>query len=134
MTEELTFKKKLARWHVVKAEAAAAASEEVTLRKELFGEAFPNPIEGSKENKCELGDGYILQGDYKINRRVDESALPTVREKLSHDVFDKVIKFKASLNKAGFNSLTAEQKAIFADAVIETPGTPALEIKQPKRK
>ncbi len=125
--------KKLAAWHDLKARAAELGAQEVALRKELFGEAFPQPEEGSKYNKLDLPDGYMLQGDYKINRKIDEAALGEVQKQMDQVMFNRAICFKPKLNKAGFKDIPEDQRTILSAAIIATPGTPSLEVVQKKK-
>ncbi len=124
---------KLAAWHVLKAEAARLNEQEKELRIEIFNMAFPNPEEGSKYNKMDLDDGYMLQGDYKINRRIDEAALGEVQKQMDPVMFNRAFRFKPELNKSGFKDLTEEQRSIACIAIIATPGTPSLDIVQKKK-
>jgi len=128
-----TLLKKLEQWHAAKAAAAKAVAEEQELRKEIFSMAFPTPEEGSKYNKLDLGDGYMLQGDYKINRRVDEAALQEVQKKMDPVAFGRTFKFKPELIKAGLKDISEEQRKIAAVAIIAAPGTPGLDIVQNKK-
>lgn len=132
-TPTKTLLKKLEQWHQVRAEAAKLAEQEKELRVEIFGIAFPTPEEGSKYNKLDLGDGYMLQGDYKINRRVDEAALDEVRKKMDPVAFGRLFRFKPDLIKAGLKDISEEQLLIASAAIIAAPGTPSLEIVQKKK-
>ena len=133
MTIEQKLKDKLVAWHQLKDEAATLAAQEKELRVEIFNLAFPNPEEGSKYNKIDLADGYVLQGDYKINRRIDEAALGEVQKQMDPVMFNRAFRFKPELNKSGYKDLTDEQQRIASIAIIATPGTPALDIVQKKK-
>lgn len=126
-------KEKLATWHNIKDEAATLAAQEKALRIEIFQLAFPTPEEGSKYNKLDLDDGYMLQGDYKINRKIDEAALGEVQKQMDPIMFNRAFRFKPELSKSGFKDLNDEQKQIASLAIIATPGTPSLEIVQKKK-
>ena len=89
--------------------------------------------EGSKYNKLDLADGYMLQGDYKINRRIDEAALGEVQKQMDPVMFNRAFRFKPELNKSGYKDLSDDQKQIASIAIIATPGTPALDIVQKKK-
>lgn len=126
------FINKLNEWNTLRAQITELEAKEIELRKELFATAFPNPEEGSKYNKLDLPNGYMLQGDYKINRRVDEAALDTVRKEMDPIAFGRTFRFKPELSKSGFKDLTDEQKRIASQAIIAAPGTPSLAIVQKK--
>lgn len=129
-----TLLKKLEQWHEVRAKAAEFANKEKELRLEIFGLAFPKPEEGSKYNKLELGDGYVLQGDYKINRTIDVAALDEVKKKMDPVAFNRAFRYVPDLIKSGFKDLSDDQKQIASIAIVAKPGTPALEIVLPKKK
>lgn len=130
---DIPLKTLLAEWHEVKHAAAALVEKERVLRSEIFGKAFPTPEEGSKYNKLDLEDGWMLQGDYKINRRIDEAALGEVQKQMDPIMFNRAFRFKPELSKSGFKDLADDQKAIAAQAIIASPGTPGLEIVQKKK-
>lgn len=123
---------KLAAWNDIKSKITELEAQEVEMRKDLFATAFPNPEEGSKYNKIDLPNGYMLQGDYKINRRVDEAALDVVRKEMDPIYFGRTFRFKPELSKSGFKDLPDEQKRIASQAIIAAPGTPSLAIVQKK--
>lgn len=104
--------------------------EENKLRAELFGGTFPNPTEGV--NKHELPDGRVVKGTYKLNRKIDEAALPSVeaamRDKFQIDPESNLIRRKPELAVGAYKKLTEEQRAVFDEAVISKPGSPTIEI------
>lgn len=133
--ESLTFADALREWYQVNEHLSDVKARELLLRKRLFAEAFPSPTEGAKDNKHALSDGWILQGDYKINRTVDEAALTTLRSS-GHNVaalVDSVIRFKPEVKLKEWKALSDDDRRLLADLVIEKPGTPSLEVKFPKR-
>lgn len=126
------FLSKLEQWNNLKSQLVDLTDKERALRIELFGLAFPKPEEGSKYNKLDLPNGYMLQGDYKINRRVDEAALGTVQKQMDPIAFGRAFRFKPELSNSGFKDLNDEQKKIASQAIIAAPGTPTLAIVQKK--
>lgn len=125
--------KKVERWYTLSEKLAEIKAEELALRKEIFGEAFPAPIEGSKENKMPLAQGWILQGDHKINRKVDEAVVRTLHTGNTAPLIDRCFNFKPSLILKEFKALEDSDLNLLADAVTETPGTPGLKVVLPKR-
>lgn len=125
---------KLIRWHELNEQLTKVKAEEILLRKEIFGEAFPDPTEGSKENKMNLPDGWILQGDYKITRTVDRAVVDTLlRGDNTGPLIDLCFDYKPSLVLKEWKGLGDEDRALLSDAVTEKPGAPALKIILPKR-
>jgi len=109
-------------------------ARELELRKELFARQFPNPVEGSAENKVPLGDGWILQADHKINRTLDDAVVSALmKADNTRPLAEKVFRYKPELNLKEFKGLSPEDRKVIADAVTEKPGTPALKIVLPKR-
>lgn len=135
MTPEQTAK--LTEW-----QAARTAAEEVkpiiekeqALRKEVFALFFPAPIEGT--NKYDLLEGWVLKGTYKIDRKVDEQAVPAVTEALRNMGVnvDLLISYEPKLKTATYRELTAEQRGVFDQALTIKPGSPTLELVPPKVK
>lgn len=125
---------KIERWYQVSEQLGKLKIEELALRKEIFGEAFPNPTEGSKENKMDLAAGWILQGDHKINRKVDEAVVATLQaDDNTRALIDRCFEWKPKLKLAAFKALDSDELNLLADAVTETPGTPSLKVVLPKR-
>lgn len=119
----------LAEWQDTESELKKIKARELDLRNRLFAGAFPKPTEGA--NTHELPDGRKLKGQYKINRRVDEAALPAVLDELrEHGVAnaDVLVKYKPELAKREWNSLSDEAKVIFSKAIISNPGTPGFAV------
>lgn len=133
--EGLSLNQAIQEWWLVDQHLADVKARELELRKRIFGEAFPAPTEGSAQNKLPLADGWILQGDYKINRSVDEATVVSFRAMGDNvaTIVDSVIKWKPELKLKEWKALDAETRKLLAEMVIEKPGTPALEVKLPKR-
>lgn len=128
---------KLTEWQAAKAEADKVKpiiEREQALRKEVFGSFFPAPTEGT--NKFDLPEGWTLKGTYKIDRKVDEQAVPAVTEALRGMGVnvDLLIGYEPKLKTATYKELTAEQRAIFDQALTIKPGSPTLELVPPKAK
>lgn len=123
---------KMREWQEAKRLLDINKAVEIKLRKELFGEFFPIPEEGT--NTFELPEGWKIKGGYKLERKVDEAALPAVNAQLDDlgVAFDKLVAFKPSLVKKEWNKLSEEAKLVFDEALITKPGTPTLEVVPPK--
>lgn len=108
--------------------------EEMKLRKEIFSSMFPTPAEGV--NDSPLHSGWVLKGTYKLDRKIDEAALPAAMEQLRAlgVVADKLVAYKPSLVTSVYKELTAEQRVIFDTALEIKPASPTLELNPPKGK
>ena len=108
---------------------------EMDMRLRLFAGAFAAPKEGTNTHR--LPDGREIKGQYKINRYIDEAALPVTLQALrEHGVAntDVLVRYKPELAKREWNSLSDEAKLMFSPAIIATPATPSLEVVIPKRR
>lgn len=131
LTEELETKLRV--WHETKQQMAALSAKEIDMRKEIFAEAFPEPTEGSSGNKLEIGDGFILQGDYKITRTLDEAAYHALLKTEAAPVVNGVTELKPKLDLRRYKALLPDARLAIAEMILEKPGTPALSIVQPKK-
>jgi len=121
-------------WYRVDQQLSAVKVRELELRKALFARSFPAPVEGSAQNKKDLSEGWILQGDYKINRSVDDAVVSALMKgDNTRALAERVFRYKPELNLKEYKGLSPEDKKLIADAVTEKPGTPSLEVKLPKR-
>lgn len=126
---------KLQEWHLALAEAAKVKpiiEKEQALRKEVMSLFFPAPKEGA--NDFPLPQGWTLKGTHKLDRKIDEAALPAVKEQLREKGYnpDPLIDLKPSLNTAVYRTLSDDNRKIFDQALTIKPGSPTLELKPPK--
>src|SRR5574337_316819 len=136
--KELTEKEKydlLTAWDNVKREVAAfkpTIEKEAALRKQVMAAFFPSPKEGV--NAFDLQADWKLKGTYKLDRKIDEAALPAVQEQMreaGHNP-DPYIKFVPELNTTIYKAASAEIKAILDHAIIMKPASPTVELVPPK--
>lgn len=135
MTEEQV--QLLEEWRQAKLAADAVKptiAKEQQLRKQVFASFYPAPKEGT--NTLELAEGWKLKGVYKLDRKIDEAALPAVAEQLREMGVnsDTLIAWKPDLKTATYKELTAEQRAVFDQALTVKPGSPTVELVAPKVK
>lgn len=107
---------------------------EVLARKALASYYFPTPEEGT--NRMELGGGFDLKLDHKVNRNVDEAALNALGsdtkalkliEKLKIPMADLFYQ-KWELRTGAYRTLNDEQRK-FVDGLLDIKeGTPSLSI------
>lgn len=125
---------KLQEWYKIQQQIDELKADELRLRKEIFESVFTSPVEGSAKNKFDLGDGWVLQGDYKINRKIDEAVISTLaKSDNAGPLVGKVFEYAPKLKLREWKGLTPEDRVLLADAVTETPGTPGLKIVKPQR-
>ena len=123
---------KLSEWMKVSEELKVLKEKEIKLRKEVFQQFFPTPMEGT--TNVELEDGWVLKGVHKINRNVDEAALPAVQRELAkHKVsIDELVRFKPELVIANYRKLDPKWLKILDQAIVSTEGSPSLTLVPPK--
>lgn len=122
-------------WEKVALLQAQIKEAEMEMRLRLFQGAFANPKEGT--NTHVLPDGRAIKGQFKVNRYIDEAALPSTLQALrEHGVAntDALVRYKPELAKSEWNSLSDEARLMFSPAIVATPGTPSLEIVIPKKR
>jgi len=123
----------LSEWYDMSQKLKHLRAAEMLLRKKLFGIAFPDPEEGT--NKYELEDGYVLNGQYQLNRDVGQGAFDAIKEKLreEHVTPEELVGYKPSLKKAHYNKLTDTQRLLFDQCLIIKPASPSMEIVLPAK-
>lgn len=134
----------LKRWEECKATLEAAKNTEMEVRKAVAAYVFPTPKEGV--NNHELGGGYVLKMGHKLNYSLkgDNDAIEAVEDKCAklgnegQFLIERVIVWEAKFSKSEYNKLDdtlpvhKDVKAAI-DSVLEIkPGSPSLEIKEPK--
>ena len=118
---------KIETWYALQKELARIKQAESVLREELFGELFgDHPPEGT--HKHDLGDGFVLVGTQKYNRKIDVEIL----EKLPATLAGKCVKTSFSLNKKAYDLLDKKDKDLFDECLVITPAKPAMKIKETK--
>lgn len=129
------FLDKLAIWAKIAADLSALKEQEVTLRRELFGEAFTAPEEGT--NTYPLPAGWNLKGVLTIDRKVDLAAYQSLLAKFAQAKLplDALVKWDPKLSVAEYRKLTGDSLHLFDQALIIKPSaTPALEITPPPKR
>ena len=116
-------------------EAKALIEAELDLRKKVFASFYPAPKEGVNSVDLATG-GWILRGNYKLSRKIDQPALAATTEKLRELQVnvDAVVKWVPQLVTGQYRELTKEQKDEFDKVLTIEPQTPTLELVPPKPK
>lgn len=116
---------------------ATKVLREMELRKQIVAMMWPmgQGLPGREgTNNSDIGNGWILKGTIKIERKVDEAALPAVREQLQKMLInpDTLIKNTPELKTKEYRLLTEEQRLVMDTALVIKPGSPTLELIPPK--
>jgi hypothetical protein len=130
----------LIEWSQAQAKLAAIkplVETEMRLRKQVMAEYFPTPVEGV--NTFQLESGWEMKGTYKIDRKIDEAALPAINIELRGMNVnpDRLVRFKPELDTTAYKTLVQinpEAARVFEKAMISKPASPSIELKPPKVK
>lgn len=122
-------------WYTLQKQLGEMSFKEMALRKKIFGALFIAPKEGV--NTVPLAEGWVMKGDYKINRKVDVASLTTLSPMLKEKGIpvDSLIRYKPDLATKEYRDLqkNPELCKLFEQVLVITVGSPALEIVLPKR-
>lgn len=120
-------------WKSVQAMTAAKAliDREQMLRKLVFAEFFPAPVEGT--NKIDIENGWQLKAVHKLDRKIDEAALPSTLDALRKKGIsaDSLVRYKPEIQIKAFKGLTKEDRDIFSACLTTKPGSPTLDLIPP---
>lgn len=121
-------------WFGMSEQLGQLKTAEVLARKMLAEYYFPQLEEGT--NRMDIGGGFDLKVDHKVNRTVDEAALGALGsdtkalkliEKLAVPMSELFVQ-KWELKLGAYRTLTAEQRK-FVDTLLDIKeGTPAMSI------
>ncbi len=137
----LSIEQKIQEWYALrkqlddnKERMALVVVRELELRRQLMSIVWPKIKEGA--NYYQLPMGYTLKGTYKLDRKVDQAALPPVIIQLQKLLVntDELVVFSPDLTLKRYRELTKEQQQIMDQALDVKPAAPTLEIVPPKAK
>jgi len=118
----------LEQYLVIKAELTAAQAKELKARLEMVAAAGHTKV-GSKT--ITFDSGAKVEVKNTVNITIDESQLPSVKERLADDrLYYAVFVPKPNFSATAFKALTAEQKEIVEDALVSKAGTPGFTVKK----
>lgn len=114
-------------WYQASQALTQLKERELTLRKQVFEQYFPEPKEGV--NRTDIPGDAVLVATLPYNYTVDADAVEAGLKKVPASVREKLIVFKPSLGKAVYNALSKKARTDFtAECLSVKPGTPSLEI------
>lgn len=119
----------LANWFTQSQQLAALRAAEAPARQQVANYFIPEPEEGT--NRVDIGGGYDLKLDHKLNRTVDEAALLAVTAQQAQALgldFTALFRWKPELNIGAYRTLTPAQRD-FVDGLLDIKiGLPALSV------
>jgi hypothetical protein len=120
-------------WRQAKYTLDEAKKIELTLRQEIVADCFTeDQVEGTE--RIELGKGWEIKAVKKMNYRFigKQEEIVSVLGKLPHEVSKRLATWKATLSTREFKLLDNTQNKIVSEVIEIKPGTPTLELIQPK--
>lgn len=135
----LTQDQLLLAWQKARDELSKAAANEITLRRNVIASFFPTtkPDEEGTRN-YELGNDWRLKAVFKLNYNVDKKNVDTMLDQLEKSgddgkfIAERIINWSPSLSVKEYRELSDAQKKIVDTVITIKPGTPSLEIVEPK--
>lgn len=119
----------LQEWYIQKSALNKAKQEEHLKRVRIAGFYFPSPREGT--NRIDLGLGFDLKLDHKLNYSVDEADLDNVAADKIKELqlpWEELFDYKPQLNIKTYRNLTDEQRLFVQSIITIKEGSPQMEI------
>ena len=132
---------KILQWTEAAKKLAEANEIELALRNEVIAINFAEHKESGTEN-VELGNGYKLKAVFKLNYRLNntddavDKALSKLEKAGTEGAFiaERLVKWKPELSVTEYGKLDPKFKKIIDEVITTSPGTPSLELVEPKSK
>ena len=132
---------KILQWTEAAKKLAEAKAVELALRNEVVAINFADHKESGTEN-VELGNGYKLKAVFKLNYSLNntddavDKALSKLEKAGTEGAFiaERLVKWKPELSISEYNKLDTKFKKIIDEVIKTSPGTPSLELVEPKSK
>lgn len=120
-------------WNELKSQIKTLQAKEMALRLKIAKTFFNDPSEGT--NTTELGNGWKLKMQYKLDRKVDIAMLTNLAPQLrKHVNLDELVEAKPVLKISAYRKLEGEGKKLFEQCLETKPASPSLELVEPKVK
>jgi hypothetical protein len=123
-------------WSQAKADMKAAAAKEIDLRLKLVERLFKGKPVGL--HTVDLGRGFVLTCEIKESAKVDPDKAVEAQLKLAklgelgQSVAKSIFRWTAELRIGKFKELSAAHRKIVSAAFETKPGTPSLELREPR--
>ena len=118
---------KLYQWYEMNEQLKKLKAEELSLRKEIFAEYFPEPVEGT--NRCDVEGNAQLVANFPYNYTVDADNLEAGLKHVPKSQKDTLITMKPSMSTKVYRQLSNKARTGFtSECLTVTPGTPSLQI------
>ncbi len=125
----------LAEWWGLQQQMAKIKGREMSLRKELFAYYFPTPKQGT--NRTDIGNGFNLEANYKIDVSMDFEAFKLLCEaegEAAGVYYTDVVEYKPQFELTNFKSLSEDKQDFIEPVLTRKPATPSMKIVKQKEK
>lgn len=110
----------------LKEQLADLREREMNLRAEIAAVLNEDQLEGTF--KYDLSATQVVRIKQTYYRNIMRDEFSEVVKKLPRKVLEKLIRVKHEINKAYYDELSENHRAIFDECVVEKPGAPTIEI------
>lgn len=118
---------KLYQWYEKAEQLKKLKAEEIELRKEVFGDYFPEPKEGT--NKVEVEGNAQLVAQFPYNYTLDADSIDAGLEHVPKTYKDNLVVWKPTLAIKVYRQLSKKARTGFtSECLTITPGSPSLTI------
>lgn len=131
-------------WYEKYNQLAAVKASEAESRARLTQLIYPDQWDVDGTDKYELPGGWVLEIKRTLNDKIDEAALPAIREEISKlppnpetgelATLEGVIRMKPDFSLSGYRNMRDDVKAILNECLTLTPGTPGYKLIPPSAK
>jgi hypothetical protein len=122
---------KLLAWEEVSRALKKLKVVEKTLRDECVDAHYHDIALKEGVNAKDLGNGWKLKAKVTMRRKIDESAIEGVFEKLPNVAKSDLINFKPELKLSAYRKLSTSDQRIFDELLTTVQGSTALELLPP---
>lgn len=128
----------LSKWHQAVKVLEAAKATELELRNAAVKALFDGTKSGTQS--IDLGNGYKVKAVVKFNYSLDKEKIDGALAKMEAMgdegklLASRLVKWSPSLSTTEYKELPAKYVGIIDDVLTISPGTPSLELVEPKAK
>jgi len=143
MTKRQYFDVAMGDLHVKAAALSAAKDAESVARTRVRELLYPDDWDWIGTDKYQLPGGWVLEFEKRLNVTIDKAQLQAVKEAIEALPVDPdsgemasmdAISYKPDLSLSKYRDMRPDAKAILAEALTFTPGSPGIKAVAPKAK
>jgi hypothetical protein len=122
---------------------AASKASEAVARTRVRDLLFPDSWDSEGTDKFQLPGGWVLEFKRTLNVKIDDAALPAIKEAIEKLPVDAdsgemasmdAISYKPDLSMSKYREMRDDAKKLLGEALTFTPGSPAIKTIEPSAK